>query len=609
MKKQSSQPKTPTRYALRDVIGGDRDNNGNLVDAIPPERFGKGPARGFRKMVLIAIAKNANADGTNAYPSHETIAHRCLIKPRAVRRHIVWLVDNGLLAVESKAVATSEKGRTNRYTILFPTEVTPGTDRPGVASDTPGTEGPGVPAEHPVSGTITPGLTGHNTRSAEAQHLVPALTYDSPIDSPIESTKERKEGKSSFSLSTSKTSHSHNAETVDRIKVDGDPTGDPTLAAEFGSWIGQGGTVKDFKPSNPSAWVKHRSARIVLYDSYLLWVMTKWARLSLTVPQTIQIRHFFLGYAGSNSDLLISTVPLSPKDYSGNTPGFWEQPTALQEATCAMLDGIDLQDSFAHAASKLVASLPSKFAAAHNKHAKRAEETRRMRGPIAADKAEWAAQREYEEWDNDFPNGDGSPFVPSYVPAFERYQLKQEYKTLRYGSPEHTALREKHDALIAGLSETEIDAELAYVKTRELVEEAARVRRDAEYAATHSPRGAEEKIWKISKPENTEPEDAEENTDEECYDCGSPLSEVVGLLDIDGNAASACFECEEMADKWGDSVLFTMSEARWKAKKRNQPWDKKEWLANNPPETFHPPDWIKDHLLSSPPPDCGPAAE
>jgi hypothetical protein len=255
----------------------------------------------------------------------------------------------------------SEKGRTNRYTILFPGEGTPGTTRPGVTAHTPGTGEPGVPAQHLISGSTTPGLTGHNTRSAEAQHPVPALTYDSPINS----TKERKEQKSSFSVD-SKISHSHSAETVDRVKPDGD-TGDPTLAAEFSSWIVQSGTLKDFKPSNQSAWVKHRFARKALYDAYLVWVMATWARLSLTYPQTTQILNFFLGYTGPESDLVISTTPLSPQDYSGNKPGFWEQPTALQEATHAMLDNVDLQDTFAHAASKLVASLPSKFMAAKNK--------------------------------------------------------------------------------------------------------------------------------------------------------------------------------------------------------------------------------------------------
>ena len=107
-----------------------------------------------------------------------------------------------------------------------------------------------------------------------------------------------------------------------------------------------------------------------------------------------------------------------------------------------MLDGLDLQDTFAHAGSKLVASLPSKFVVAQNKQAERAEETRKNRGLHVVDEEEWAAKREYEEWDNDFPNGDGSPFVPSYAPAFERYQLKQEYDALRYGSPEYTVLRE-----------------------------------------------------------------------------------------------------------------------------------------------------------------------
>jgi hypothetical protein len=108
--------------ALRDVVGGDRDKAGNLVDAIPAERFGTDRGRLLRKLVLIAIAKSADPDGTGAYPCMETVARRCLVTIEAVRLAINWLVKHDLLKVESRAapIITSKFGRPNRYTILFP---------------------------------------------------------------------------------------------------------------------------------------------------------------------------------------------------------------------------------------------------------------------------------------------------------------------------------------------------------------------------------------------------------------------------------------------------------------------------------------------------------
>jgi hypothetical protein len=105
--------------ASRDVMGGDRDQSGNLVDVIPKVRFGKGKARILRKLVMLAIAKSADPDGSNAWPSRETIAHRCLVSVEAVRKVLAWLEKHKLLKIESKAVPTSKFGRTNLYTILF----------------------------------------------------------------------------------------------------------------------------------------------------------------------------------------------------------------------------------------------------------------------------------------------------------------------------------------------------------------------------------------------------------------------------------------------------------------------------------------------------------
>ena len=105
---------------MLDVMGGHRNASGDLFHKIPPNRFGKGKARILRKMVLLAIAANANPDGTGSWPSRETIAHRCLATVRAVAKAINWLVQHKLLKVESKAAPTSKYGQTNIYRIFFP---------------------------------------------------------------------------------------------------------------------------------------------------------------------------------------------------------------------------------------------------------------------------------------------------------------------------------------------------------------------------------------------------------------------------------------------------------------------------------------------------------
>jgi hypothetical protein len=118
-------PRRDNTRAFRDVMGANRDPAGNLIDAIPPERFGKERARVVRKLVLLAIAKFADPDGSNAWPSRETIAHCCLISREAVRQTINWLADHGLLKVESKAGRSGRHGAPNRYSILLPTGTHP----------------------------------------------------------------------------------------------------------------------------------------------------------------------------------------------------------------------------------------------------------------------------------------------------------------------------------------------------------------------------------------------------------------------------------------------------------------------------------------------------
>ena len=165
--------------AVYDILGGDRNESGDLVHAIPNRRFGKGKARILRKLVLVAIAKNAKADGSNSWPSLETVASRCLVTTRAVRNTINWLVKHRLLKVAFKAAPTSKFGRTNRYTILFPkpkkkASKHPEQSFPGAQESTRNNG-----EEHPEQWSIAPG----NRTSAKRPSERPII--ERPVETPL----------------------------------------------------------------------------------------------------------------------------------------------------------------------------------------------------------------------------------------------------------------------------------------------------------------------------------------------------------------------------------------------------------------------------------------
>jgi hypothetical protein len=117
------------------------------VTTLPQRYFGEGRACRLRKSVLQAIAKYANPDGTNAYPSLKTLAEHCFVTERSVRTTITWLASNNLLEVEYKK-GFGTKGKTNRYTVKIPRDPEAQTSTsedagPGSLEDVPGSlEGP-----------------------------------------------------------------------------------------------------------------------------------------------------------------------------------------------------------------------------------------------------------------------------------------------------------------------------------------------------------------------------------------------------------------------------------------------------------------------------------
>lgn len=84
------------------------------------------PVGGTDRLVLLAIADNADDTGGNAWPAIATLARKTVVDERTVQRSIRRLTEGGHLRVER----TTGGRRSNRYTIIMdpPTSETAPTD-------------------------------------------------------------------------------------------------------------------------------------------------------------------------------------------------------------------------------------------------------------------------------------------------------------------------------------------------------------------------------------------------------------------------------------------------------------------------------------------------
>ena len=64
-----------------------------------------------RKMVLLALADNANDEGTNCFPSVATIVEKCSMSERTVQGHLQALEETGLIRRKERS------GRSTHYTL------------------------------------------------------------------------------------------------------------------------------------------------------------------------------------------------------------------------------------------------------------------------------------------------------------------------------------------------------------------------------------------------------------------------------------------------------------------------------------------------------------
>jgi hypothetical protein len=101
-------------------------------------------------VVLLAIASFADADGSNAWPSHQTVAERAHCSVPAVRRSIAHLRRDGHL---TQALKAGPKG-VNVYVVVAAAECAASEESAGggdceVITRRSGEAGAGVPSDHP----------------------------------------------------------------------------------------------------------------------------------------------------------------------------------------------------------------------------------------------------------------------------------------------------------------------------------------------------------------------------------------------------------------------------------------------------------------------------
>lgn len=80
------------------------------------------PTTGTDRLVLLVLADAADSDGTNAWPSLDTIAQRANVNRRTAQRSLRRLDDDGHIAIESNVggpVDARADRRPNRYTVLM----------------------------------------------------------------------------------------------------------------------------------------------------------------------------------------------------------------------------------------------------------------------------------------------------------------------------------------------------------------------------------------------------------------------------------------------------------------------------------------------------------
>ena len=139
-------------------------------------------SKGTTRCVLLAIADHASSDGTNAWPSHATLARYANTSVASVKRSIAWLKEHEEVGVEVAMGGTTDTRwdrRPNRYTVLMH----------GGADLTP--RGPITVPEFSTGGSdVNPGSSDDGGSSVIERGVTgeprggSTLSYDPPLNHP-----------------------------------------------------------------------------------------------------------------------------------------------------------------------------------------------------------------------------------------------------------------------------------------------------------------------------------------------------------------------------------------------------------------------------------------
>lgn len=165
---------------------------------LPKRYFGDGVAARLRKSVLMAIAKFANPDGTNAYPALQTLATMCFVSEKSVRTTIKWLEAQELLQVEYK------KGLkcANRYTVIVPSDLeaqtsTSKSNGPGGFEGIPGSFGGGN-----LEAITSADLEAQTSNNRPYRLLKTPPTYNCPHEEDKNISSSQRHGQNTKGLKT-----------------------------------------------------------------------------------------------------------------------------------------------------------------------------------------------------------------------------------------------------------------------------------------------------------------------------------------------------------------------------------------------------------------------
>ena len=138
------------------------------------------PLQATRKMVLLALADNANDEGTDCWPSVGKLVEKCSMSERAVQGHLAALEEDGYIKRHERL------GRSNKFTIHVDRirlellqKIKASAETP--AESAPPAKAPNLPPQNLHPSPSNPHSIGTPAESAPPQSLHPTPAESAPI--------------------------------------------------------------------------------------------------------------------------------------------------------------------------------------------------------------------------------------------------------------------------------------------------------------------------------------------------------------------------------------------------------------------------------------------